>query len=142
MQFVVIAYDHKNGGLKRRLAARDRHVALGDKMKADGNYHMGAALLDEKGQMTGSIIILDYPSRKELDEWLKNEPYVTEKVWEKIEIIPCKVGPTFTIEKPSPEKKNKKLQSLYGAWKGTEMGSDKLWEKVTKRRNRRKPIIL
>ena len=24
------------------------------------------------------------------------EPYVVNKVWEKIEVIPCKVGPSFT----------------------------------------------
>lgn len=56
---------------------------------------MGAALLDEKGQMFGSVMILDYPSRKELDGWLRIEPYLVNKVWEKIEIKPCKVGPSF-----------------------------------------------
>ena len=56
---------------------------------------MGAALLDEKGKMIGSVIILGYPSRKELDDCLRIEPYVVNRVWEKIEIKPCKVGPTF-----------------------------------------------
>ena len=64
-------------------------------MKAGGNYLMGVALLNKNNQMIGSVMILDYPSRKELDEWLKIEPYVVNKVWEKIEIIPCQVGPTF-----------------------------------------------
>jgi len=41
--------------------------------------------------MNGSIYIVDFLSRKELDKWLKVEPYVTGKVWEKIDIIPCKV---------------------------------------------------
>lgn len=95
MQYVVIAYDHKDGGLERRLAVREKHIALGDKMRAEGNYLMGAALLNEHGQMTGSVMILDFPLKKELDDWLKIEPYVMEKVWDKIEIIPCKVGPTF-----------------------------------------------
>jgi uncharacterized protein YciI len=95
MQFLVIAYDYKDGGLERRLASRDEHVKLGDKMKAYGNYLMGVALINNDGQMIGSVMILDYPSRKELDDWLKIEPYVVNKVWEKIEIKPCKVGPTF-----------------------------------------------
>jgi len=96
MQFVVIAYDYKKGGLKRRLKIRSKHIGLGDKMKAEGNYLMGAAILDKQNKMIGSIMILEYPSRKELDTWLKVEPYVTDKVWEKIEIRPCKIGPSFT----------------------------------------------
>lgn len=95
MQFVVIAYDHTEGGLEKRLAVRDQHVKMGDAMKAAGNYLMGVALLDEEGNMKGSVMVLDYPSRKELDAWLKVEPYKVNGVWDKIEIIPCKVGPTF-----------------------------------------------
>ncbi len=95
MQFTVIAYDYKNGGLARRLAVRDQHIKMGDKMKLDGNYLMGVALLNEKDQMIGSLMIVNYPSRKELDAWLHIEPYVVHKVWEKIEIIPCKIGPSF-----------------------------------------------
>lgn len=56
---------------------------------------MGVALLNEDGQMIGSVMILNYPSRKELDDWLRIEPYVINNVWEKIEITPCKVGSTF-----------------------------------------------
>ena len=95
MQFLIIAHDYKEGGLQKRLAVRDQHVRMGDAMKAAGNYLMGVAMLNDQGQMIGSVMVLDYPSRKELDEWLKIEPYMVNKVWEKVEIIPCKVGPTF-----------------------------------------------
>lgn len=95
MQFIIIAYDYKDRGLERRLAVRNQHVAMGDKMKANGNYHMGVALLDDNGNMKGSVMVLEYPSRKELDEYLKIEPYIINKVWEKYEVIFCKVGPTF-----------------------------------------------
>lgn len=96
MQYVIIAYDYKDGGLERRLAVRDKHVKMGDEMKANGNYLMGAALLDDEGKMKGSVMIVDFPSRKEVDDYLKVEPYIVNKVWEKVEIIPCKVGPTFS----------------------------------------------
>jgi uncharacterized protein YciI len=36
--------------------------------------------------MKGSALIMDFESRKELDEYIANEPYVVYKVWEKIEI--------------------------------------------------------
>ena len=95
MQFVVIAYDYKDG-LKRRLAVRDQHVALGDKMNVAGTFLYGVAMLSDNGIMKGSIEIFEFPSRNELDKYLEIEPYVVNNVWEKIEVIPCKVGPSFT----------------------------------------------
>ena len=95
MQFIITAHDYKVDGLERRIASRKEHIAMGDQMKAAGTYVMGVALLDENEQMIGSVMILDFPSRKELDDWLKVEPYMVNSVWEKVEIAPCKVGPTF-----------------------------------------------
>ncbi|GAA3325292.1 hypothetical protein GCM10020331_056570 [Ectobacillus funiculus] len=45
--------------------------------------------------MIGSMMIVDYPSREELDNWLKVEPYVVGNVWQKLEIQPCRVAATF-----------------------------------------------
>ncbi len=42
-----------------------------------------------------TILVFDFPTRQELEEYLKTEPYVTGKVWETIEIKPCKVPPVF-----------------------------------------------
>lgn len=95
MQFLIIAHDYKEGGLQKRLAARNEHVAMGNQMKNNGNYLMGVAILNENNQMIGSVMVLDYPSRSELEAWLKVEPYVVNRVWEKIKILQCKVGPTF-----------------------------------------------
>ena len=50
-------------------------------------------ILDDEGKMIGSVITCDFPSQKELDEWLKKEPYVIGKVWEKIEIKRAQVAP-------------------------------------------------
>ena len=36
--------------------------------------------------MKGSVLIMDFPSRKELDQYMADEPYVLEHVWEKIEV--------------------------------------------------------
>lgn len=95
MQFVVIAHDYKDG-LKRRLEVRAQHIALGDKMKAEGTFLYGVAMLSDNGMMKGSLEVLEFSSRNELDKYLEIEPYVVNNVWEKVEIIPCKVGPSFT----------------------------------------------
>ena len=36
--------------------------------------------------MKGSVLIMDFPSRKKLDQYLADELYVQEHVWEKIEV--------------------------------------------------------
>jgi uncharacterized protein YciI len=48
-------------------------------------------LLDDEGRMKGSALIIDFESYKELDDYIANEPYVVENVWEKIEIEPINV---------------------------------------------------
>ncbi len=97
MQFVLTAYDGKDQeALERRLSARKEHIELGDKLVASGNMLYGVAILDDEGKMIGSVVILDFPSRKELESWLAIEPYVVSNVWQDVEIKPCKVGPSYT----------------------------------------------
>jgi uncharacterized protein YciI len=96
MEFLVLAYDGTDpGATARRDAARPQHRVLADKMSADGTYLFTAALLDDQGRMNGSVLVCDFPSRAELDAWLAVEPYVTGKVWEKIEVRPCQPGLAF-----------------------------------------------
>ncbi|HHW31601.1 MAG TPA: hypothetical protein GXX20_08015 [Clostridiaceae bacterium] len=96
MQFIVIAYDGTDEkAMERRLKAREEHLKSIEKRFKAGEHLYAAAILDDDGKMIGSMMVVDYPSRKELDEWLKNEPYVVGDVWRKIEIKPCKVPPMF-----------------------------------------------
>lgn len=97
VQFLIIAHDHTDDdAINRRMAARERHIALADENKKKGYAVYGVAILDDTGKMTGSVMVMEYPDRNALDEWLKQEPYVTGKVWGKIDIMACRVGPTFT----------------------------------------------
>lgn len=96
MQFLVTAYDGiDKGAMERRLSARDEHLDLVASMFKEGRHLYAAAIMDDNDKMIGSVLIVDFPSRAELDEWLKVEPYVVGNVWDKIEIKPCKVGPMF-----------------------------------------------
>ena len=98
MQFLVLAY-HADGALDRRLELRDRHVAQARQMQSDGNLLYGVALLDDDGNMCGSAMVTEFESRRELDRWLENEPYVVGRVWDRVEVIPCRVGPMFLSDK-------------------------------------------
>jgi uncharacterized protein YciI len=96
MQYLILGYDGADPEAKqRRYAARSSHLALADIMAKQGKFLAGAAMLNDAGDMVGSIIIGEFESRAELDAWLKVEPYVTGKVWERIEITPCRIGPSF-----------------------------------------------
>jgi uncharacterized protein YciI len=101
MQFLVCGHDgDDDGALERRTEVRAAHLALGDKMAADGKMLFAVALLDGDGdgdgaRMVGSAIIVDVPSRDDVDRWLEVEPYVVGDVWRRIEVTPCRVGPRF-----------------------------------------------
>ena len=83
MQFVITAYDGENV-LEKRMAVRSRHLENMTKVK--GKVICAGGLLDEEGKMKGSVLIMDFESRALLDEYLRSEPYVTEKVWEKVSV--------------------------------------------------------
>ena len=96
MQFLVIARDHTDQeALDRRMANRQAHIEHCDAARDRGEQLTGIALLNDEGKMCGSVMLFEYPSRAELDEALKKEPYVTGNVWKDIEITNCKVGPSF-----------------------------------------------
>lgn len=97
MHFLILAYDGTEPGVyDRRMAVRQSHIDCIAGYKAKGNMIIGAALLDDNEKMIGSIIIADFPDKMELDKWLNSDPYVTNKVWDKIIIQQCKVAPSFT----------------------------------------------
>lgn len=88
MQFLVRAYDGE-GKLDKRMEVRPRHLEGMNKLSE--HIISAGGLLDEAGKMKGSALIMDFASRKELDDYIANEPYVVEGVWEKIEIEPINV---------------------------------------------------
>jgi len=89
-----MAHDAKDqGALERRLSVRERHLEFAAKMFDSGKWLFASALLDDDGNMNGSVIACEFPSQKELEEeWLKNEAYVAGNVWEKIIIRKAKIA--------------------------------------------------
>ena len=68
MQFLVIGRDGTDDkAMERRLAVREQHIAMGDKLLAAGNLWYGAAITNEQGQMAGSIYMVDFKNRDALD---------------------------------------------------------------------------
>ncbi len=96
MQFILIARDATDDkALERRMAHRPAHLEKVQKAIKAGEELLGAAMLNDAGTMCGSVMVFDVPSREYLDDLLKDEPFVTEKVWGDIQIIPIRLAPGF-----------------------------------------------
>lgn len=83
MQFVITAYDGENM-LDRRMEVRPRHLA--NLSAIPGKVVCAGGLLDESGRMKGSVMILDFGSREDLDAYLASEPYIAEGVWTDVRV--------------------------------------------------------
>ena len=94
MQFLVIAHDGPDG-MERRAEARPAQLAKAEELKQAGKSLFATATLADPSKMIGSVLVYEVADRAELDAILAEEPYVTGKVWQKIEVSLCKVGPSF-----------------------------------------------
>jgi len=101
MQFVVIGLDGKdNTASERRQSARQEHIKMGEELLQRGNLWYGAALLNDDGTMKGSLYVVDFPSEKELQDWLKAEPYVVGKVWKNLTIYKSNTRDPWQFNRP------------------------------------------
>jgi len=92
-QYLVTAYDYTDeGALPRRMNVRPHHLDNIVRLKEKGNYIKGGAILNEEGKMIGSAMIVQFENEEELEAWKQSEPYITQKIWESVDIKPFKVA--------------------------------------------------
>lgn len=89
MDFLVIAMDGTDPDAPgRRQAARDEHLAGIRKLKDEGRFVGGGAILDDGGNMIGSAVILDFPDRESVEKCIADDPYTKANVWQDVTIRP------------------------------------------------------
>ena len=92
-QYLITAWDGTDEfAYERRMNARPAHLDGARILKSNGEYIAGGAILDETGKMIGSTMIVQFKDRASLDQWMKIEPYITEKVWKEITVHSFKVA--------------------------------------------------
>ncbi len=92
-QYLVTAYDYTDpDAFQRRLNVRQHHLDGARDLKASGNYLLGGAILNGKGKMIGTVMILQFEMESELQTWQQNEVYITQKIWETYDIKPFRVA--------------------------------------------------
>jgi len=90
MQFRITAYDYSDkDALARRMAVRPRHLENILKVMENNKILCAGGITNDAGSPIGSFLIMDFPSREKLDEYLAAEPYITEKVWENVKVESC-----------------------------------------------------
>jgi uncharacterized protein YciI len=88
MRFALITKD-KSGALQTRLDNRDAHLAY---IAQTGVVEMAGPVLDDDGQMCGSLIVLEVADLAAAQAWADNDPYnkaglfadVTLRAWKKV----------------------------------------------------------
>jgi len=92
-QYVIIARDGTDEkALDRRMEIRPVHLAGARQLKADNHFVLGGAMLNQAGQMEGSVMIVQFETEEQFQNWYDNEPYIVAGVWRTIEIKPFKIA--------------------------------------------------
>ena len=92
-QYLIIAKDGKDDdALNRRKEIRPLHLEGAKKLKEDNNFVIGGAMLDDDGNMRGSMMIVQFETKEDFQKWYDNEPYITGEVWKEIEVKPFRVA--------------------------------------------------
>ncbi|HEY6579277.1 MAG TPA: YciI family protein [Rhizomicrobium sp.] len=86
MLFVITAIDRPDS-LALRMATRPAHF---DYAKASGAVKLGGPFLDEKGEMIGSLIIIEAPDLAEAQRWQTDDPYAKAGLFVRSEVRPWK----------------------------------------------------
>jgi uncharacterized protein YciI len=93
MQFLVIAKDGmEEGALERRQRTRQIHLESIRPLVDAGNVLVGGAILSSAGDMVGSMLLVDFPGKEDVDAWLARDPYVTDGVWKEVEVHPFRTA--------------------------------------------------
>ncbi|MAU45828.1 YciI family protein [Salipiger sp. HF18] len=86
MLIALIAKD-KKGALQTRKDNRDAHLAYID---STGVVTQAGPLLDDAGDMAGSLVILDVTDMSAAQDWAANDPYAKAGLFESVELMAWK----------------------------------------------------
>ncbi len=95
MWYVIVGEDHENS-LDNRLSVRDKHLARLNELKDQGRLFVAgpcpAIDNDNPGEagFTGSVIIAEFESQEQAQQWADQDPYIEAGVYERVSVKPFK----------------------------------------------------
>lgn len=89
MLFLVIAHDGTDPDAPaRRQRVREAHLEGARELAAAGALQLGGALLDDRGTMVGSALLVEADDEAALRALLDADVYHREGVWRRYEVYP------------------------------------------------------
>lgn len=89
MLFALVAHD-KPASVDRRMAIRPDHLkhleTLGERLILAGPF------LDEKGNMVGSIVVIEAETLEAAEADFRRDPFVAQGLFDSVMIKPWKIG--------------------------------------------------
>lgn len=83
MLHVLICHD-KPGALDTRKANREAHLAY---IKETGVVAQAGPVLNDAGEMAGSVVVLNVETRAEAESWAAGDPYAKADLFASVEIL-------------------------------------------------------
>ncbi len=95
MLYAIICQDHEDS-LKKRLSVRPEHLLRLEKLKQQGRLILAGPFpaLDTEDPgtegFTGSLIVAEFESLQEAQQWANQDPYMTAGAFKSISVKPFK----------------------------------------------------
>lgn len=83
MKFVIIGYDGRDGEAKRKIH-RAAHLANLEPLDKQGRVVLAGPLTDK----AGSLLVLEFETREEAEDFARHDPYTVHGIFERVEIHP------------------------------------------------------
>ena len=91
MALFVISYIDRPDSLALRMANREAHLAYAHADDKPAKVKLGGPYLDDKGDMAGSLIIVEAPDLAAARGFTENDPYVKAGLFSSIDVRPFRV---------------------------------------------------
>ena len=91
MYFLITGYENQANSNKRP-EVRDKHIARMTMLSEEGRVLCAGPIFQDEQQtrFNGSIMIIDFPSLNDAENWAKEEPYLRAQVYTHIDVQPFK----------------------------------------------------
>ncbi|MBK9307531.1 MAG: hypothetical protein IPM58_10690 [Nitrospira sp.] len=83
MKFVIIGYDGPEGEAKRKVH-RSAHLSNLEPLETQGRVVLAGPLTDK----AGSLLVLEFKTQEEAEEFARHDPYTVHGVYERYEVHP------------------------------------------------------
>jgi uncharacterized protein len=91
MALFVISYIDKPDSLALRMKTREAHLAYAHADDKPAKVKLGGPYLDDKGDMAGSLIIVEAPDKAAAVAFTENDPYVRAGLFQSIDVRPYRL---------------------------------------------------